>query len=67
MLRAIGDGPAKAWDVFMRLQRIHPAMTGDDFFRLEFALQILATHGLVECPVIDGIRHWAARSHKQPR
>jgi hypothetical protein len=51
----------------MRSQRIHPAMTAGDFFRLEFALQILTTHGLVECPVIDGIRHRTARSHEQSR
>jgi hypothetical protein len=44
----------------MRLQKAHPAMTAGDFICLEFALQVLATHGLVECPVIDGVRHWAA-------
>lgn len=37
-------------------------MTAGDFFRLELALQILATHGLLECAVIEGIRHWAVRS-----
>jgi hypothetical protein len=44
----------------MRLLRINTAMNTGNFFHLEFALQILATHGLVECPVIDGIRHWTA-------
>ena len=49
---------------FMRLKRIHPAMTAGEFFRQEFALPILAMHGLVECPVIDGIRHWIVSLRK---
>lgn len=48
----------------MRLKRIHPTMTAGEFFRQEFALPILAMHGLVECPVIDWIRHWIVSLRK---
>lgn len=47
--------------MFLRLQHRHRGLTAGDFSRLEFALQWLSLHGMIECRVIEGIRHWVAR------